>query len=309
MSIPPDQGEERLRRVLEHEFERIDSPRAAEEVAERVEQLAAGETEQTKSEEAAKTPLPAAAAVEQTAAATPVPEEPAAVLMTAAAQSVAPTPEAADVVDATQEVLGTRSTAARVPPEAERGRELLKEALLHRMGPLQALDARLFLTVNRLPHPPWLDTLANLVTVLTTSGGAWIFGVVVARYLGVPRSRRALAELLPSALGATWIVEYPIKAVFRRKRPFIDVVRAMVVGKRPGSWSFPSGHTASAFACAWVLSRIWPRRAPLFFGLAGTVGFSRVYVGAHYPGDVSSGAIAGVVLAALINLAVRRLSH
>ena len=309
MSNPPNQDEARVRRVLEHELECIDSPQAAEQVAKQVEQLSVGETEQTKSDEAAKTPLPAAATVEQTAAATPVPAEPAAVLVTAAAQAVAPTGEASDVVEAAQEVLGTRPPAEPVPPEAERGRELLKDALLRRMGPLQALDARLFLAVNRLPHPPWMDMLANVVTVSTTSGGAWIFGVLVARYLGVPRSRRALGELLPSVLGATWRVEYPIKAVFRRQRPFIDVVRAMVVGKRPGSWSFPSGHTASAFACAWILSRVWPRRAPLFFGLASTVGFSRVYVGAHYPGDVTSGAFAGCLLAALINLVVRRLTR
>jgi undecaprenyl-diphosphatase len=193
-----------------------------------------------------------------------------------------------------------------LPPEGERGRELLRDAALRQMGPLQRLDARLFLAVNRLPHPRWLDTLANLVTMLTTSGGAYFFGVGVARYLGVPRSRRALIEMLPSVLGATWIVEYPVKAVFRRRRPFIDIVRALVVGKRPGSWSFPSGHTASAFACAWVLSRIWPRKAPLFYGLAGAVGFSRVYVGAHYPGDVASGAFAGSVLAALISFVVRR---
>jgi undecaprenyl-diphosphatase len=270
------------------------------------ERLAAGETEQSEGQKVAHAPVSAAAAVEQAAATTPPAEEPAAVLVTAAAEAVAPTAEAPEVLQAAQEVLSTGPAAVPLPPEGERGRELLRDAALRQMGPLQRLDARLFLAVNRLPHPRWLDTLANLVTVLTTSGGAYFFGVVVARYLGVPRSRRALIEMLPSVLGATWIVEYPVKAVFRRRRPFIDIVRALVVGKRPGSWSFPSGHTASAFACAWVLSRVWPRKAPLFYGLAATVGFSRVYVGAHYPGDVASGAVAGTVLAGLISFVVRR---
>src|SRR4030095_15579774 len=107
----------------------------------------------------------------------------------------------------------------------------------------------------------------------------------------------AVGEMAVPAPVATWLVEYPIKAYFRRRRPFIDVVRALVVGKRPGSWSFPSGHTASSFACAWVLSTYWPRRAPLFFTLASIVGLSRIYVGAHYPGDVLSGAIAGTAIA------------
>ena len=103
-------------------------------------------------------------------------------------------------------------------------------------------------------------------------------------------------QLLPSVVVATWLIEYPIKAFFRRRRPFSRIVEALVIGKKPGSWSFPSGHTGASFASAWILSLVWPRLAPVFVGLAGTVGFSRVYVGAHYPGDVLSGAILGTLL-------------
>ena len=39
----------------------------------------------------------------------------------------------------------------------------------------------------------------------------------------------------------------------------MDIVRALVVGKKPGSWSFPSGHTAASFAGAFMVSKIWPR--------------------------------------------------
>ena len=47
-------------------------------------------------------------------------------------------------------------------------------------------------------------------------------------------------------------------------------------------------------------------QAPIFASLAAMVGFSRVYVGAHYPGDVLSGAVAGTALAELIRRVVRR---
>jgi undecaprenyl-diphosphatase len=113
--------------------------------------------------------------------------------------------------------------------------------------------------------------------------------------------------LLPSIVIATWLIEYPIKASFRRRRPFVRIVQALVIGKKPGSWSFPSGHTASSFASAWILSSVWPRRTPLFFGLAGTVGLSRIYLGAHYPGDVAIGAVLGMLLSEAVRRVLKRL--
>ena len=174
------------------------------------------------------------------------------------------------------------------------------------MGPVQRLDARLYLAINGGPHPDWLDRLGWLTAIVFTGGWIWALGVLIAQVLGVRRSGHALRVLLPSLIGATWLVDYPIKALFRRRRPFIDIVRALVIGKKPGSWSFPSGHTASSFAGAWVLSRVWPERSRWFFGLAGLVGFSRIYVGAHYPGDVLSGALAGVAFSVLIARTMRR---
>jgi undecaprenyl-diphosphatase len=165
------------------------------------------------------------------------------------------------------------------------------------MAPLQALDARVYLAVNGAAHPPWLDIAFSAYTDLAVGGWVWIGGALGAALLGVPGSRRALLRLAPTVTATTLAVEYPVKAIFRRRRPFIDIVRALVVGKRPGSWSFPSGHTAAAFAAARVLTGVWPRATPAFFGLAALVGFSRVYVGAHYPGDVASGAFFGLTIA------------
>jgi len=175
------------------------------------------------------------------------------------------------------------------------------------MGPLNALDAQVYMAVNEAPHPGALDSLAWLIAMLTTGGWIWVIGALLAYLARVPNSWRAVKRLLPSVVIATWLIEHPIKAYFRRRRPFVRIVQALVIGKKPGSWSFPSGHTGSSFASAWILSSIWPRRAPVFFGLAGMVGFSRIYVCAHYPGDVASGALLGIVLSEAVRRAVRRL--
>lgn len=328
--VSEDDAEKRVERVLEQGLERIETPRAAHAVIARVERLSAGHTEEERGkaaadqtaaaadqpaaaaaviERAATTPAHPAAEAEKAASAEKPHKQVAKLIEAVAAQSVAPTPAAQPVLQAARKTL---TPQAPVTPAASRGRRLLKEAVLRRMGPLNALDARIYITINEGPHPAILDALGGVLTVVTTGGWIWLIGTLVARALGAPNSATASRRLLPSLALSTWLIDYPIKAFFRRRRPFSQIVRALVIGKKPGSWSFPSGHTGSSFAAAWILSTVWPGRAPMFFGMAGMVGFSRVYVGAHYPGDVLSGALFGVVLSEsirrLVRLIARRLS-
>jgi undecaprenyl-diphosphatase len=295
----------RVQRVLTDELAQIENPEAADEVAGRIERLAAGVTQGERANRAARTPGTAADAVETAASTSRGTGGPAATLTETAAQVVAPTPESPKAARAASTVLPPGDVAPT--PEVQRGRRLLREAMLRRMGPLQALDSRLFLAVNGLPHPTVANVAADAVTVVTTGGWIWLIGLAVARAAGVKRSRFAFRLAAPCIIGATSAVEWPIKSLFRRRRPFIDVVRALVVGRRPDGWSFPSGHTAAAFSGAWILSTVWPKRAPLFFALASTVGFSRIYVGAHYPGDVVSGATLGMLIAEAIRRPIRYL--
>ena len=308
-----DGPEQRVERVIVEGLERVDTPEAAEAVVKCVEHLSAGHTEQEQGDAAAQQtatapdsmkPAVAAGSIER-AADDPAPDHAVAnVLTEAAAHSVAPTSAAQPVVEAAQ---ATLNPTADVSPRARRGRQYLKEAVLRRMGPLNAVDARIYLAVNDGPHPGVLDSLAWALAIVATGGWIWVVGTLVAYLLRVPGSWVAVKRLLPSVVVATWLVEYPIKAFFRRRRPFARIVEALVIGKKPGSWSFPSGHTASSFASAWILSTVWPRRAPVFFGLASTVGFSRIYLGAHYPGDVASGAVLGVFLAEMVRRIASRL--
>jgi undecaprenyl-diphosphatase len=68
------------------------------------------------------------------------------------------------------------------------------------------------------------------------------------------------------------------------------------VSKGPGEIidpSFPSAHTTFSFMTATVLSSWFPRYQLLFFPLAGFIGWTRIYLGLHYPTDVIGGALLG----------------
>jgi membrane-associated phospholipid phosphatase len=72
--------------------------------------------------------------------------------------------------------------------------------------------------------------------------------------------------------------------------------------------SMPSGHAATSFAGAVILTYLLPRAAPYVFVLAVAISFSRIYVGVHYPSDVLAGAALGafVALTALGAFRLRR---
>jgi membrane-associated phospholipid phosphatase len=276
---PANDTRTRVRSLVEEELERVKTFEDAEAVIRRAEHLAASETEDQAGKRAADAPAPALAEVERADRAAPTqPAGAADALVETAAQAIAPTPEAPAVVQGAQEAIGADHDASPSPPRVHRGRSLLRQAVLRRMGPFQALDARIYLHVNGQARPRLIDEACKVLSVITTGGWIWILGTLLAYRLRVPRSGQAVRDMIPCVIVSTWITEYPTKAYFRRRRPFIDVVRALVVGKEPGSWSFPSGHTCAAFAAAWTLSRYWPQLRPLFFSVAATLGYSRVFV-------------------------------
>jgi undecaprenyl-diphosphatase len=97
-----------------------------------------------------------------------------------------------------------------------------------------------------------------------------------------------------------------IKALVDRPRPPLRYAEPKTLVPVPHDASFPSGHAATSFAAATMLSFAFPRFAPFFYVLAAAVAFSRVYVGVHYPLDVLGGALLGALVAIVLTTLVSR---
>lgn len=170
---------------------------------------------------------------------------------------------------------------------------------MHLWHHLIQIDQALLSFISNLPHPYWLNTFMALVSLIGTGGGILLLGSLFIGYL------EERFELLPDTVltvtYTTLLTEFGLKPLFARPRP--PAVYQLYTTSIFASYSFPSGHTTTAFALATLLARRSPRHSLWLFLLALLIGASRVYLGVHYPLDV----IAGIVLGTGIGELAHRL--
>jgi membrane-associated phospholipid phosphatase len=167
------------------------------------------------------------------------------------------------------------------------------------------LDRAVYLAVAGTPTPT-LDGPISRLSDLANYSRLWM-GVAAGLALVGGRSGRRSAAWGLVAVGATSAVaNLGVKSAFRRGRPDrVDNPERTTV-RMPTSTSFPSGHTASAFAFAFGASEVLPWMALPLVPLAAGVGYSRVHTGVHYPGDVLAGAVLGSVVGTVAPLVLAR---
>lgn len=161
----------------------------------------------------------------------------------------------------------------------------------------------------------WLTPLMVGLSTLGNVGMIWII-IAIGLILTRRRDDRRCGILILLALAVTFIIVNRIlKNMVGRVRPFAIDPAIVPLVSPPKDFSFPSGHTAGAFAAATVIALGMPKGwgIPALI-LAFAIGLSRIYLGVHFPSDVAMGAIIGSIIGGVVfrlgqRIRFRAMSH
>jgi membrane-associated phospholipid phosphatase len=164
----------------------------------------------------------------------------------------------------------------------------------------KALDSAVYGAIAASDTPA-LDSAMRRLSRTADHGKLWFGTAASLALLGGPGGRLAARRGLVSLGIASGFSNLVAKPLTTRRRPARqeaeDLARRHV--QMPRSSSFPSGHSASAFAFATGAAKAQPMLSVPLLVLAALVGYSRVHTGVHYPADVLAGAFIGISAAEL----------
>ncbi len=172
---------------------------------------------------------------------------------------------------------------------------------------IRRLDVAVYSAVAEVPTPSLNRALGQLSDAANHSRLSIASAVVLAT-VGGRRGRVAAVEGLASVAVTSAALNLGIKPIAARHRPDRDghgVPRSRHV-EMPSSSSFPSGHSAAAFAFATGVGHVLPVAGFPLRALAALVAYSRVHTGVHYPGDVLAGSLLGGAIAQATTYALER---
>ncbi|HEY7792034.1 MAG TPA: phosphatase PAP2 family protein [Vicinamibacterales bacterium] len=147
------------------------------------------------------------------------------------------------------------------------------------------------------PHLTALDPVMVGLSAAGRGGAVWL---VIGALLVLTRRLRLAAfwQVVLAIVLALALNDAVIKPLAARPRPFVAApAQVQVVGTPASGYSFPSGHSSTAVAGAYMLTAYDPPLRAVLWLLAALIMYSRIYVGAHYPFDVFGGALLGLLVA------------
>jgi membrane-associated phospholipid phosphatase len=198
---------------------------------------------------------------------------------------------------------GDRPEAAGGDPvDPRRGGDLARRVLAE----LDLVDQSVYAVVAAVPTPTLDRALARLSDAANHSK-LWLATAAVLATVGGRRGRRAALAGVAAVAVSSAASNLVLKPLMPRRRPDREqhTVPEMRWVRMPTSASFPSGHSASAFAFANAVGWAAPPLSLPMHVAAAAVAYSRVHSGVHYPGDTIAGSLIGAAAAALVRRVAR----
>jgi undecaprenyl-diphosphatase len=158
-------------------------------------------------------------------------------------------------------------------------------------------DHNLMRRINRWPAPRWIRVW---MICATRGGDGWLWygmGLIILLFGGTERFQAVGAAALAAGVGIAVFLR--LKKATGRRRPCALEPHCWATLLPPDQFSFPSGHTITAFAVAVSISMVYPSLAIGLLFCAVSVAASRILLGMHFLSDVLAGALIGTTLAYL----------
>lgn len=158
-------------------------------------------------------------------------------------------------------------------------------------------DRLIFQFINSgIPRTDFFDTVFSIFSGIGDWGVVWIVFLIALYFIGKIRGKNTFFVLLFALCLSLLLSEFLLKNIFQRARPEVTLPFVHLLTKDPSTYSFPSSHATLAFAGAYVLSQGHKKLQLFYFLVAFLIGFSRIYLGKHYPSDVFVGAVVGLIV-------------
>ena len=166
---------------------------------------------------------------------------------------------------------------------------------------LSGVDRAVFFFFNKTIANPVCDIVVKFF--LKVPGKYIIIPVVFIFLFSKRKYFKNTALIVLASYTVTNFAYTALKYAVKRPRPFLLMEDVRLIAGTHQGYSFPSGHSAISFCLATVIAMRYPQMRYIAFIAAALVALSRMYLGVHYPSDVTVGAFLGVLIGYLVTSA------
>lgn len=167
---------------------------------------------------------------------------------------------------------------------------------IHFGSSAQSLDFSMLRAINKNEHPNWDKSMKitshSIYPVMVAAPGS----LLLTGYIKDDKIMMRNGIKTGVSIGLSAVLSYGLKYAVNRPRPFVQYPNDIIKRTDVGPYSFPSGHTTTAFATATALTlstKKWYVAVPSY-AYACAVGYSRMRLGVHFPSDVLGGMVIGI---------------